>query len=256
MNILFSGCSFFYGAALKDPATGVANIVAKELDANVTNVAIGGNNNDIIFLDALTEMTKNYYDHVFVGFTSWPRWCFFPELDYYSQMWPLSPGDESGLWLDTLASNEGLRTKHRQELQDVLMLLNHDWHNVMQVVKFVNILATYPNITFVNTLCHWDLGFFEQFKLLEGETVLPSTLTPYTQKLLNVDNRDDTQINQLLQVNMISEFNKIGHIHADRWLNLYNPWSKNRIDLATDGKHPGPLSHHWMADSIIKFIDI
>jgi len=254
MKILFSGCSFFYGSHLVDPRTGVANVVAKELNADVTNVANGGNNNDIIFVDALTEMTKNHYDHVFVGFTSWPRWCFFPELDYYPQMWPLSPG-KINEWVHTLASNEGFKIKHPQQLHSHLMLLNHDWYNIMQVVKFVNILATYPNVTFVNTLCHWDSGFFEQFKILKGKTVLPSTLTPYTQKLLNVDNREDTQINQLLQVNMISEFDKIGHIHADRWLNLYNPWSQNRIDFATDNIHPGEKSHKWMADSIIKFID-
>jgi hypothetical protein len=252
MKILFSGCSFITGEALEDPSACVANVVAKQLDADVTNIAISGNTNDGIFLDTLTEIVKNSYDHVFVGFTSWPRWGFAPELDMYPTRRFFTAGHYP-TWLDDLDSNEGIKIKHKQELYDALMLINHDWHNVMQVVKYVNILATYPNVTFINSLCQWDTGFFEQFKLFENQVVIPSELTPYTRYLLNVNNRDDEQINQLLQKNIISEFNKIGHIHTNRWVNLYNPWSRNKIDVATDGSHPGAKAHKWMADKITHF---
>ena len=250
MKILYNGCSYPYGEGLVAPEQCVCNIVSKELNAEFVNNSIPGLDNYSIFLNTLLEISKNHYNLIFVFFTSWPRIRFYPELER-PQGYPLMIHPRSVEWMRTLHSNEGLNIKNPQDLHQKLLMLNHDWHLLMEVVRYVNILSTYPNVKFINSICHWDTGFFEQFKTLKDKEFLPNELTEYTQFILNVSNRDDNQVNDLFQNIMINEYTKAGNIQADKWVNLYNPWKNNKIDLGTDNQHPGPKSHQWMAQQIL-----
>ena len=250
MKILYNGCSFPYGTGLVAPEQCVCNIVSKELNAEFVNNSIPGLDNYSIFLNTLLEISKNHYDLIFVFFTTWPRIRFYPELEH-PQGYPVSGNPNTIDWMKTLKTNEGLNIKNPQDLRQTLLMLNHEWHLLMEVVRYVNILSTYPNVKFINSICHWDTGFFGQFKTLKDKEFLPNELTEYTQFILNVSNRDDNQVNDLFQNIMINEYTKAGNIQADKWVNLYNPWKNNKIDLGTDNQHPGPKSHQWMAQQIL-----
>ena len=73
MELLFSGCSFFEGSGLDGLVASpdnFANIVGQELGAHVTNIAQGGNSNERIFVETMSEIVKKSYDIVVVGWTS------------------------------------------------------------------------------------------------------------------------------------------------------------------------------------------
>jgi len=250
MKILYNGCSYPYGEGLVAPEQCVCNIVSKELEAEFKNLSEIGSNNYNIFLTTLTEISKNPYDLVFVFFTTWPRLKFYPDLEY-PKGFPVTANPRSIHWLKTLQTNEGLTIKNPQDLHQTLLMLNHEWHWLMEVVRYVNILSTYPNVKFVNSICHWDTGFFEQFETFIDKEFLPNDLTEYTKFILNVSSRDDSQINDLFQNIMINEYTRTGNIQADKWVNLYDPWKNNKIDRGIDNLHPGPKSHQWMAQQII-----
>tara|TARA_A100000164_G_scaffold127354_1_gene112922 strand:- start:363 stop:1124 length:762 start_codon:yes stop_codon:yes gene_type:complete len=250
MKILYNGCSYPYGDGLVAQEDCVCNIVSKELEVEFLNLSEIGSNNYKIFLTTLTEISKNPYDLVFVFFTTWPRLKFYPELDN-PQGYPVTANPSTMDWIKTLQTNEGLTVKNPQDLHKTLLMLNHEWHWLMEVVRYVNILSTYPNVKFINSICHWDTGFFEQFKTLQDREFLPNELTEYTQFILNIHNRDDNQINDLFQNVMINEYTKAGDIQANKWVNLYNPWKNNKIDRGIDNQHPGPKSHQWMAQQIL-----
>ena len=251
MKILYNGCSFPYGTGLVAPEECVCNIVSKELNAEFVNNSIPGFDNYSIFLNTLLEISKNHYNLIFVFFTSWPRIRFYPELER-PQGYPYIGSNPTQMdWMKTLKTNEGLNIKNLQDLHQALLMLNHEWHLLMEVVRYVNILSTYPNVKFINSICHWDTGFFEQFKTLKDKEFLPNELTEYTQFILNVSNREDNQINDLFQNIMINAYTKAGNIQADKWVNLYDPWKNNKIDTGIDNRHPGTKSHQWMAQQIL-----
>lgn len=250
MKILYNGCSYPRGIGLVAQENCVCNIVSKDLEAEFLNLSVSGSSNHRIFLTTIEEITKNSYDLVFVFFTTWPRLTFYPELDY-PQGYNVSPNPWTIDWMKTLQTNEGLSIKNPEQLYKTLLMLNHEWHWLMEVVRYVNILSTFSNVNFINSICHWDIGFFEQFKTFKDKEFLPNELTKYTQFILNISNRDDNQINDLFQNVMINEYTKVGNIQADKWVNLYDPWASNKIDLGTDNQHPGPKSHQWMAQQIL-----
>ena len=250
MKIFYNGCSYPRGVGLVTQEDCVCNIVSKHLEAEFLNLSVSGSSNYRIFLTTLAEISKNSYDLVFVFFTTWPRLMFYPELDY-PQGYPITANPKTMEWMKTLETNKGLTIKNPENLHQILLMLNHEWHWVMEVVRYINILSTYPNVKFINSICHWDTGFFEQFKILKDKKFLPNEITKYTQSILNVSNRDDNEINNLFQNVMITEYTQVGNIQADKWVNLYNPWASNKIDLGTDNQHPGPKSHHWMAQQIL-----
>ena len=261
MRILISGCSFPAGIGLQNPNECVDKIIAKEIDADVDNISVAGRNNEEIFLYTQLQLIKSAYDRVYVFWTSSPRYKFYPELDFYPYPLHISPAGSkawqqtTGQYLERLEkinSNEGLKIKKPEQLFNTILLLNHDWHWIMNIVKYTTILADNLGVRFINSICPWDKGFWPLFEKLDGKEFTPDQLTPYAQQLLNVSNRDDIQINKIFQTNMITEYKRIGNIQTNRWLNLENSWNRNKQDLGSDNMHPGPNSHQWMAKLILK----
>lgn len=253
MKILISGCSFPYGLALENPEDCVAHIIETTTNAEVENISVSGSSNVEIFIRTQLKMVDNFYDKIYVFWTSVPRINFYPELDNYPLSVLFTPRNvELGTQqLSDIVSNEGLKIRNPKQLFNTILLLNHDWHEIMDIVKFTKILSVNPAVRFVNSICPWDKGFWNQFDKFDGIKFIPDQLTRYTQKLLNVSNRDDDQINSIFQKNILGEYKRIGNIQADKWINLENSWVINRIDLATDNQHPGPKSHQWMAQQIL-----
>lgn len=261
MEILFSGCSIVQGVGLpglsQDPGN-FANIVGNALGGRVTNIAVGGNNNDRIFVETAAEMSKNSYDHVFVCWTSYPRHVFWPGLELYECRRCFTPN------FKTIVEHNGndfsWSSDQFKEIQQWFMMLTHDHYHILDICRYVCVLKKLAElqgskIYFVNAIACWDSGYFEQFDQQNEITIKSSMLTNYTNQLLNSDNRDDDQINALFH-QMQKDYCREGGISSDDWLNLYQSFASLRIDYGNDNEHPGPLSHKKYAEFLLKKIKI
>ena len=80
----FVGCSFTVGIGLELEKTDLdnyANIVSKNFNAQVNNLAGGGNSNYNIFMSALNELLYSKQDKLFVQWTSLNRLWLYPGPD-------------------------------------------------------------------------------------------------------------------------------------------------------------------------------
>jgi hypothetical protein len=76
-------------------------------------------------------------------------------------------------------------------------------------------------------------------------------LSKYTQEILDFDNRDDDEI-----VYFVTQLQKkFSTMDQTQWVNLFDPWLPNMIDVGFDGQHPGIKSNQWMADKITKYLE-
>lgn len=257
MKILFGGCSMVQGVGLpgqdKDPDH-FANIVGRALGGEVTNVAIRGNSNDRIFTDTCLELTRGDYDMVFVGWTSYPRYVFWPGLETYECRRSMTPAQT------TVVEHRGNDIYWSQDelnrLQEWFMTVNHDHYSILDICRYTNVLVNLSKIMgfklyFINSLNTWDTGYFEQFDRLADVEVRPDLLTAYTNQLLISHNRDDNEINQLFHI-MRQDYAQVGGIHADHWINLYQSMESLTVDLGIDpNQHPGLQSHRRFAQIIL-----
>jgi hypothetical protein len=101
---------------------------------------------------------------------------------------------------------------------------------------------TNTQVFFVNGICPWDQDFFTI-----KNSVLPDQYTPYTQKILNTNNRDDQEIFALYE-KMHQRFHAVGGIQHAHWLNLYDSMYQAQIDYNDDGLHPGYNSNNLYFD--------
>ena len=87
-KILFSGCSFTYGAGLpggpKNPELWANQLANEFTNPEITNIAETGKNNQWIFTETLNELVKNQYDVVVVGWTDTNRLNFNIGLETYN----------------------------------------------------------------------------------------------------------------------------------------------------------------------------
>ena len=48
--------------------------------------------------------------------------------------------------------------------------------------------------------------------------------------------------------------NKFLEVDQTKWVNLFESFQKNTIDVGPEGHHPGIKSHQWMANQIANYI--
>lgn len=246
-NLLFSGCSYSVGAGLvleKDDSSNYTRIFSNEIFGNnhsLTNISISGYSNLRIFIDSITTLLENKYDYAFIGWTSYPRFVSCVGLEECNCMQMFNP---SGTAISEHKGNEfNFSKKFLKDVCDKLSLIQHPHYDILDIVKYVNILKNLEThiktkIYFINNLCHWDYGYFTQ----QANNIKPSHLSQYTNQILNSNNRDDDQIERLY-VKIHNDYNSVGGIQESKWLNLYHNFKSHSIDLGSDNLHPGPKSH-------------
>lgn len=244
-DILFCGCSFTAGAGLIDGKNNPnlwTNRIASLLNADrFDNIAMIGRNNYWIFLETLCAVLKNRYDIVFVAWSSIPRYYFHAGLELYSVHTMLTEVDIN------LVNREKISGTWLQETGDRLRKLHNDHWDMVDLVKYVNILDHVQHsrggrVFFVNALGPWSDNFF-----VEKSIELPSELDSYTYDLLQCDLRDDHEI--LLLYKMIHQhYREFGTIRPELWLNLYCSLKHMQIDDASSTDvHPGIKSQEIFA---------
>ena len=83
----------------------------------------------------------------------------------------------------------------------------------------------------------WPKDYFTK-----KEFTLPSELSEFERRILNVDTRDDEEIIKLYN-KIHNDYQSYGGIHEEYWLNLYDSLRSLQIDDASStDQHPGLLS--------------
>jgi hypothetical protein len=244
-SVLFCGCSYVNGdgwpLAQADPNLWVNLLQDCELlkEHRVIIEAKGGRSNHGIFLDAVWNITHHNHQYAFVSWTSMPRYELELGLETYETRQFFSPN----IRLREHRLNDIVYSAdYLKKINDRFTALAHLHHEICDLVRYVNCLVkiaqqTDTKIFFINALCPWDQDYF-----LFLDNVLPNSYTEFTKQLINIDNRDDTEIYQIYQ-KMHAEYNAAGGIKAEHWLNLYQSLRSLLIDTNQDGCHPGLKSN-------------
>jgi hypothetical protein len=247
MNFTFTGCSFTVGQGLeleKNDTDNYCNIVTRKYSAIVKNLGRKGNSNYCIFMDAMNEILFHSPDKIFVQWSG------------LSRLW-LYPGPDSELYLShTVKQDYSYRDiyfsqKEMQKFSDQYHLLNHDYHNILTLINYCNILAKVAQgrtqIIFINGLLPWTN---EICRTDIGDNYVDN-LSKYTKELLDFDNRSDEELDSML----VSLNDNVMSLDHSLWVNLFDSFIGGRIDVGHDSKHPGPNSHNLYAKMVIKHLE-
>lgn len=247
MKFTFVGCSFTVGVGLEleksDPAN-YTNILANYYDAESLNLAQGGNSNYNIFITALNEILFNSPDKIFIQWSSPNRLWLYPGPDTSVALAHTIENDYS-------YRNIKYSKKELQELTDMYHILNHDYHNLITLINYCNILAEISKnktqIIFINGLVPWTKEIIDKNTLSN----FSENLSDYSKEILEFDSRDDAELTIIFDNLNLA----ITKMEQSKWVNMFNSMTEIAIDLGNDAQHPGPKSHRLYADMIIKYIE-
>ena len=246
MKVCFNGCSFTVGegffAQQRDQYI-YDRLLTKQFGFDSTNVAIGGSSNHTIFMRSAREILSNKYDLVITQWTALNR------------IW-LSPGPDTVFFTnDQLIPDYRYRdlylsASEKKTFCNTLLLMNHDYNNIMELIDYCNILSALADTTsikviFVNGLVPWQKDL-----VCPLSNDLGQSLSKYTKSILDFDHRPDSEIIEFFTKLQT----KFQNLDQSKWSNLFTSFRSCTSDKGPQGHHPGPISHKWMADNISDYL--
>ena len=245
---LFAGCSYTAGIGF-DLLKSEPNLWVNLLHANnnllknttLLNISVGGRSNAGIFQDVIDALlTHNDIQYVFVNWTSMPRYEMSVGLELYPTRQVFIPGTKL---INHNLNDKTYTVKYLTKINDRFTSLANEHYEIINLVHYTNLIVKLCEIKncqvfFINSLCPWDDKYFTKIN-----NVLHIYYTTFTKDLLPVNSRDDEEIFKLY--NMVhNDYDTVGGIHEDLWLNLYTSMRSMLVDTNNDGMHPGPTSNH------------
>ena len=246
MKVAFTGCSMTRGdgfdMAYLTPEIW-PNIISRVFEFDSKNLGISGASNLRIFQTASATILSKKYDMVFCQWTVLNRLWLSPGPD----VWYFLTGDgkDSFEYRDIKPNQQ-----QKIDLAHMITQLNHDYQNIIELVDYVKILEDLAQhnqvkIAHVNGMIPW------QSDLADENTVNDfSTMSLYTRQLLDFDNRDDAEIKKLF----LRLHNKFSELNPQRWINLFDSFQSQTVDVAPLGNHPGPRSHVSMSNLVRNYL--
>lgn len=215
------------------------------------NVSTAGRSNAGMFQDAVYHLLHDDVKYAFVAWASVPRYEMSLGLELYETRQAFLP--EITIPRHNL-NHINYTSEYLDKINKEFTHLAHPHYEIVNLLQMINALVKLAQrigtkIIFVNTNCPWDQDYFSPMV-----DVLPNQLTPYTQKILNVDNRDDEEISKLYD-KMHQEYQAQGGIQSLHWLNLYSSMRDTKVDSMKDGRHPGPKSNQLYFESFMRDLD-
>ena len=244
-HVLFVGCSYVAGSGWEleqqDPHLWV-NLLHRNTNLkqySLINHSRGGRSNAGIFQDAVWNIGRYPIEYAFVSWTAMPRYELSLGLELYETRAGFMP---NGQCFDWNLNDIRYSKKYLENIRDRFTTLPHLHFEILNLIYYVNALVDIGNrvgtkIFFVNSMCPWDQNYFTRL-----HSVLPNQYTKFTQKLINCDNRDDHEIFSLYD-KLHNEYDQAGGIQESHWLNLYNSLVSQKVDVNSDGAHPGIKSN-------------
>jgi hypothetical protein len=240
----FIGCSLTQGIGLskeENDENNYANIVGTHFNAKIKNLSKLGNSNYNIFLTALNEILYDKPDAIFLQWSGLQRHWLYPNLDL---VFPIinKPPKKDLCYLNTKFTKEFLK-----KFTDQFLILNHDYHNILQLLNYCRILETITNdqveIVFINGILPWTKEILYSHSVKDPAKYFSS----YTKDLLSTDLLPDQDIE--LFFNKLYE--GIQQLNQNKWVNMFESIVSLAEDFGTDNLHPGIKSHKKIANIII-----
>lgn len=244
-KLCFNGCSITYGegfdVAQRDccfPA-----LIAQRLDACYTNLARPGSSNRDIFLRSAEALLSGNHDILITQWTALNRLWLYPApfVAVFVNQMHRNDFDYRGWRLD-LAT--------RQRLSDLVTVLNHDYHNILDLIQYCRILESMAGnvrVVHVNGIVPWQDDL-----LLPAVHDLSSDLSSYSKSMLDLDHRDDADV--LHDFHYLQQ--KFAELDRTKWVNLFHSFHDQTQDQGPQGHHPGPQSHAQMAHQILEHLHV
>ena len=259
MTVLLSGCSFSAGVGLVEPFIdefGVENypeckdnpdLWINLMYDDVDNISVGGNSNLRIFQMATTALLEKHYDVALIQWTSFMRHEWHAGFETWDTTMRSKIG---GISKSINLHTHTLEGSYIQDCVDKFFILEHAHYRIIQLLEYMNILCriakmTQTEIFFINGLCWWDNNFFNKIHYN-----YPNETTKYTQNLLDLENHSDDEYAKLY-TKMHNDYRVAGGIHENKWLNLYDPMNRKRVDRGLDGIHPGIKTNKLYASQFL-----
>lgn len=236
MKLLVGGCSFTQGMGFKlgptDPELW-PNVLAKQLNAEVTNVSSMGYDNPGIFLNTVSELTTNHYDLIIMQITTLNRISLSP---YY---WNTNKVSEYNV------NPELINEKDYASFYKSFVKLNGNfehWKRLVNVLVTVqNLVKQGYNIHLVNGLLDWTPEFFEKDD------------SDWSKSLIDFHSLPDVQIQEAWDI-IRKQKEKID---LSLWINPFESMYATRIDHASmSSGHPGPISQKLFVEKIVKKLNL
>jgi hypothetical protein len=247
LKTCFNGCSFTegWGFPVEQRDTYIYDrLLAKKYSFESTNIAMGGSSNHLIFMKSCQAIMSGQYDIVFTQWTALNR------------LW-LYPGPDCQFFVNELINPDfsyreiHLSKKERTQLRTQLLILNHDFHNILALIDYCVILSrlaehSKTKIIFINGLVPWTSDLDRPVG-----TDLSLSLSEYSKEILDFDHRDDSEITKFFTI--LQE--KFLLIDKSKWVNIFDSLFLNQTDLGPEGHHPGIHSHQWMAQQVSTYLE-
>jgi hypothetical protein len=214
-------------------------------NTQLINCGKGGGSNADIFEISVRNILNFSPSFVFVAWTSYPRYSVLLNAETYDATQNIIPNSPCR---DHNLNNIRYSASYLNRIRDRLTTLDHPHNGISHIVRYTNSLLKLCDlkkckIFFINSLCDWDYNYFNKISDCE----LPSTHTPHTQKILNYQTRDDSEIYKLYDL-IHTDYESYGGIQEAHWLNLYSSLKSNQFDVNADGMHPGYESNQLYSE--------
>lgn len=216
-------------------------IITKTFMFDSDNLAVSGASNHMIFMLASQAIRSKQYDIVFVQWTALNRIWLSPGPN----TWYYATGDGR----DTFEYRDiHLDHKEKTQLEQNLLLLNHDYQNIFYLIDYVNILNDLASLHGIK-LAHINGMIPWQADLMVDDRDF-NIISEYSRTMLDFENRSDDQIDELYTQLKI----KFATLDRSCWVNVFDSFQSNMTDLGPLGHHPGPVSHLNMAKKVSDFL--
>ena len=224
-------------------------------DLELINAGLGGASNTQIFENTIDTLVNHHtnIDTLMVQWTSMPRYAWNVGLELWDTTETLA-GDNPRKHDHRLSDGTVYSRKYLQDLRDRLITTHHLHWEILKLLKYATIINRYCDrfdikCVFINGLCPWDQDYFVRLN-----NAVPSDYTVFTQTaILNVKDRSDDDVFKLY-CKIHDDYNQ-HTLQTSQWINLYNSFWKNRVDVNYDGTHPGVRSNQLFCQIVKKFVE-
>ena len=252
-KILVTGASVSAGAGLlngKDNTELWVNQLGQALTGTVDNRSKIGCDNKQIFQDTAHALIQENFSTVFVCWQTAPKTEINFGLELYNTRDSIiGLAEKKDI---NLVAGQKTSGKKMWEIRDYLLrFYNYHW-DFCDLVSYVNILVTLAQqkntqIYFINYYQAWEQARYFDKK----HFAVPSDLDQLTQEILQCNLRDDKETIKLYTM-IHNEYQQLGGIQEQHWLNLYYPLRLLQVDTVNSADpHPGPNSQKIFAEFLL-----
>lgn len=247
MKVCFNGCSFTEGVGFEPhqrPEVIYDRLVCRELGWSGDNIAVGGSSNHGIFMRSAQAIRSGQYQVVATQWSSLNRQWFYPGPDtvYFT-----NDGRASYRY-----RHINLDKSNKKFFDDTVRVLNHDYQNIIDLIDYCGILQDLgrqhgTRIVMINGLVPWttDLVHYHGGDLQHG-------LSAYTKQILDFAHRSDQEVRQFF----MKLQTKFAQLDQTQWVNLFDSFMHNCMDLSPTDHHPGEKSHRQMANRVLDYLQV